>query len=121
MITITPKTPPPNCSAEPQRIFLPGKVTVRFRAHSDHAGGEPAIVVYDLGENSEVVFKRSGATRERRTHFVRDSNTPIEDELALMARAGEPCGRLGIKIWICPEGSDDPDDQCLTFISISCA
>lgn len=120
MIRITPRNPPPNCTASPGRLTLPGTVTVGFSAQSSEAEGEDVVVTYDLGEGSDVLITNGGAsaTRLRVSRAVGSGSTAINQALDLAARPGRaPDGDLRIQVVIASTPGTSRD-QCLTHVEI---
>jgi hypothetical protein len=115
---------PGGCRAVPNEIDLSGSTTIRFSARSSQAGGEDAVIVYDLGDEASVVFRGAPppGTRLKITRHVGEGNTTISRKLSIQPRevGTHPCGDLRVNIDIGPAPSGPPEDGCLAHVRIRC-
>lgn len=115
---------PGGCIAEPEEIDLGGSTAIRFSARSSRAGGEDALIIFDLGDGASVVFRGAPfpGTRLETTRHVDEGNTPVSKTVTILPReAGtRPCGDLRINISIGPAPAGPPDDGCVAHVRIRC-
>jgi hypothetical protein len=115
---------PGGCTAEPDEIDLGGSTAIRISARSSKAGGEEALIIFDLRDGASVVIQGAPfpGTRLETTRHVGEGNTPISKTITILPReAGtRPCGDLRINVSIGPAPAGPPDDECVAHVRIRC-